>query len=73
MDGVVFVRSDAGDAHVMLPHGKTLCKPKEYPWLGEDGQKLPLVLCIEDCKKKKNQKIVKVMLQVVQKVVGKGK
>lgn len=55
VDGVVFVRSDAGDVHVMLPHGKTLCKPKEYPWLGEDGQKLPLVLCIEDCKKEKNQ------------------
>lgn len=51
VDGLVFVRSDAGDVHVMFPHGKTLCKPQEYPWLGEDGQKLPLILCIEDCKK----------------------
>ena len=47
--GVVFVRSDAGDVHVMFPHGKNWkSKPQEYPWLGEEGQKLPLILCIED-------------------------
>lgn len=47
--GVVFVRSDAGDVHVMFPHGKNWkSEPQEYPWLGEEGQKLPLILCIED-------------------------
>lgn len=47
VDGTVFVRSDAGEVHVMLPHGQALPKPKECPWISEDGQKLPQVLCIE--------------------------
>ena len=54
--GVVFVRSDAGDVHVMFPHGKNWkSEPQEYPWLGEGGQKLPLILCIEDCKKEQSK------------------
>ena len=54
--GVVFVRSDAGDVHVMFPHGKNWkSEPQEYPWLGEEGQKLPLILCIEDCKKEQSK------------------
>ena len=54
--GVVFVRSDAGDVHVMFPHGKNWkSEPPQNPWLGEEGQKLPLILCIEDCKKEQSK------------------
>ncbi|RMX43894.1 hypothetical protein pdam_00011303 [Pocillopora damicornis] len=54
--GIVFVRSDAGDVHVMFPHGKNWkSEPQEYPWLGKEGQKLPLILCIEDCKKEQSK------------------
>ena len=51
VDGIVFVRSDAGEVQIMLPHGQTLSEQQEYPWVTEDGQKLPQVLCIEDKKK----------------------
>ena len=54
--GVVFVRSDAGDVHVMFPHGKNWkSEPPQNPWLGEEGQKFPLILCIEDCKKEQSK------------------
>ena len=48
VDGIVFVRSEAGEVQIMLPHGQTLSEQQEYPWVTEDGQKLPQVLCIED-------------------------
>lgn len=51
VDGIVFVRSEAGEVQIMLPHGQTLSEQQEYPWVTEDGQKLPQVLCIEDKKK----------------------
>lgn len=51
VDGVVFVRSEAGGVQIMLPHGQTLSEQQEYPWVTEDGQKLPQVLCIEGKKK----------------------
>ena len=51
VNGVVFVRSNAGGVHVMFPHGKKWKRePQKDTWLGEKGQKLPLILCIEDCK-----------------------
>ena len=50
VNGVVFVRSNAGGVHVMFPHGKKWKRePQKDTWLGEKGQKLPLILCIEDC------------------------
>ena len=55
VDGIVFVRSEAGEVQIMLPHGQTLSKQQEYPWVTEDGQKLPQVLCIEEKKKKKRK------------------
>ena len=51
VDGIVFVRSEEGEVQIMLPHGQTLSEQQEYPWVTEDGQKLPQVLCIEDKKK----------------------
>ena len=51
VNGTVFVRSEAGGVQIMLPHGQTLSEQQEYPWVTEDGQKLPQVLCIEDKKK----------------------
>ena len=52
IDGIVFVRSEAGEVQIMLPYGQTyLSERQEYPWVTEDGQKLPQVLCIEDKKK----------------------
>ena len=51
VDGIVFVRSEAGEVQIMLPHGQTLSEQQEYPWVNEGGQKLPQVLCIEDKKK----------------------
>lgn len=51
VDGIVFVRSEAGEVQIMLPHGQTLSEQQEYPWVTENGQKLPQVLCIEDKKK----------------------
>jgi len=50
VDGIVFVRSEAGEVQIMLPHGQTLSEQQKYPWVTEDGQKLPQVLCIEDKK-----------------------
>ena len=55
VDGIVFVRSEAGEVQIMLPHGQTLSEQQEYPWVTEDGQKLPQVLCIEDKKKNKSK------------------
>ena len=55
INGIVFVRSEAGEVQIMLPHGQTLSKQQEYPWVTEDGQKLPQVLCIEEKKKKKRK------------------
>ena len=51
VDGLVFVRREAGEVRIMLPNGQTLSEQQEYPWVTEDGQKLPQVLCIEDKKK----------------------
>ena len=51
VDGIVFVRSEEGEVQIMLPHGQTLSEQQEYPWVTEDDQKLPQVLCIEDKKK----------------------
>ena len=51
VDGIVFVRSEADEVQIMLPHGQTLSEQQEYPWVTEGGQKLPQVLCIEDKKK----------------------
>ena len=49
VNGVVFVRSDAGGVHVMFPHGKKGKRERqENTWLDEKGQTLPLILCIED-------------------------
>ena len=47
------MRYEAGEVQIMLPHGQTLSEQQEYPWVTEDGQELPQVLCIED---KKNDK-----------------
>ena len=55
VDGIVFVRSEVGEVQIMLPHGQTLSEQQEYPWVTEDGQKLPQVLCIEDKKKNKSK------------------
>lgn len=50
VNGNVFVRSDAGGVHVILPHGQTSSKIQNCPsgpWVTEDGQKLPQVLYIK--------------------------
>ena len=45
--GTVFVRSDAGGVHVILPHGQTSSEIQDCPWVAKDGQKLPQVLYIK--------------------------
>lgn len=50
VNGNVFVRSDAGGVHVILPHGQTsseIQKCPSGPWVTEDGQNLPQVLYIK--------------------------
>ena len=50
VNGNVFVRSDAGGVHVILPHGQTssvIQNCPSGPWVTEDGQKLPQVLYIK--------------------------
>ena len=50
VNGNVFVRSDAGGVHVILPHGQTsseIQKCPSGPWVTEDGQNLLQVLYIK--------------------------
>ena len=50
VNGNVFVRSDAGGVHVILPHGQTLSEIQKCPsgpWVTEDEQNLPQVLYIK--------------------------
>ena len=47
VNGNVFVRSDAGGVHVILPHGQTSSEIQQCPsgpWVTQDGQNLPQVL-----------------------------
>ena len=49
VNGTVFVRSDAGGVHVILPYGQTseIQPCPSGPWVTEDGQNLPQVLYIK--------------------------